>query len=702
MGSLLKGLIGPLTSAVSNGAEKGITSGFNNIGHTVNVWVWSLPFVLLLFLLFGNHFGKMLTDLVQYLTGHSAGLPALLRVVHPKGTPGWSDPWTPTHTLLTMHEPPVWTVLVAAIWALGILLGVFVAFRGGQRPRSVMLWAPLATGIFVFATPSVLPPLLRTLWGAWGPRVSTAIASSIGAAPSALQNPFWIWGAIWGLSGPSHVSLTKIGDLIAAPGVLGVASGVAHALTTAFTGGEGMISGQLSIYRDVANFVYQFFNVGILLMVAVTVAVALWTLLLVGAGVWLGIAPVWAWIAVLDPWSPEAMWAVLGVAARAFALQLGAWIWVGGIAAIDGGPHGPLGLSPGFVGLAPWLSLGWTVVWIVVGWRGFAMPAWLLLRHVQIDLANWWTAMRQNVAVLAGQAGDRAVQLGERAQTTGQRLEQLGVILPGVAGDVVQRWGTTMAEWGESTTTAGAHVSDAAVEYKDRAAWRGAQAGWRDTEITSADTTRMGGSTDSPFAHPAGWAVQTTPMAVPDAAATVRWQETADGAGWQGTARSPSHAAEVATELHKTWAQAGLADDPMTWRAMHEGDARTQAAQQAQAEVTSQVQPDGTPLSQAHPQEIKKWVDTRAKTLAATILTTEYSDDRWAEHGAMPLIHTNGAQVSVQARSGAMLPPTVATTLAHPTTHHAPLTRQRYGRTEELRQGVWVAQSSKASTGHLS
>ena len=39
-----------------------------------------------------------------------------------------------------------------------------------------------------------------------------------------------------------------------------------------------------------------------------------------------GIAPVWIWIIALNPWDPETMFAVLGVALRALVMQLGAWI----------------------------------------------------------------------------------------------------------------------------------------------------------------------------------------------------------------------------------------------------------------------------------------------------------------------------------------------------------------------------------------
>lgn len=694
---------GTLTSAV----ESGITGGFNNIGHTVNIWLWSLSSVLLLFLLFGYHLAAMIQEFVNWIhppgLGSAQAMAQVLTANHisaPKGhfLNGWSSPWTPGwnatgvagHTLFAIPWSPAWAVAVGGLWAIGTLLGVLGVFRGKQSGR-LTWWMPLTAGVVIFVGPWILPNILGAVWGQWGGVVAEAIGSSVGmSAHQSLNfgNPFWIWGALWGISGPNGMSITKIPGLIALPLAAGIAGGVAHVLISTVQ----TATGELSLLRDTADFLYPLFDIGVLMTVGLTVITTLWTMILVAANLWLGIAPVWIWIIALNPWDPETMFAVLGVALRALAMQLGAWIWVAGVVWIDGGANGPFGLSPGFSGFVPWLSMIWTLVWMAIGWRFWVIPTWFLIRHFRINVADWWSHTVASISNLGNSAGQQAIDYGESMKGSARQLMRLGVKIPGALGDVTGTAGVFMDQWGATLQSHGSEWQQRSAIAQERSAWRAAQVGWTDTELRQAQQSQMGIADNlmaSSVKNPAKWATDSR-LKDPEPMSTITWQQ--DGSHFVGKAQNAEQAAAIAESLQKDWVQQGFTATPNEWSKKFEGQVKTWAQSQARQEVAEWKDPQGRLMANVDPTAAKRWVEARTQALQAWRMDTEYSDQAWARSAALPVAAHQDGQITISPRAGTLLPPSVAATLQQPTTHETPLERQRLGRREVLKQGVWVVQ----------
>lgn len=702
------------TSTIVNAVTKGISGGFAGLGHTVDVWLFGIAGALLLFLVFGDHFLGMIQALVQWLhigsktAGQIAGAAHVHTASH--GLISYM-PWTPggytigAHGHLSqgtaLHIPwsPSWTILVGGLWAVGLLLGILALYRGQRIGRPVMLWSPLAVGLAVFALPPALPMILTAFWHLFTPHLIIAIGSTIGLSASQsvslITNPFWIWGAMWGISGTHGIAYGKMPMLISAPLTIAVAGHIAQA----FTSMAKMAEGNISLLRETANWLYSIFDISVLLTVAMTVLLALWTLLLLSAALWLGISPLWIWIAALDPWSPELLGAVIGVALRAFAVQLGAWVWVAGVVVMDGGSnHGPFGLAPGFAGLTPWLTVAWTILGIELAWRYWVLPAWLLIRHVQVDVAAWWTQTQERMASVMGKTGRRIVQTG-------------------------QQWGL-----GESWSAVGEALQTTSQQWSDQARWRGLQAQWTEGEMQGARRSQIG-SGDASWQHPGGYttipegaggissggattnsAGGKSPSTSPDKSHsysasgsvgtvkapqqwTIPWQLGEDNQ-WSGQATSPEHAEQIRQVLTKQWADQGLTEAPPSVPSA--SDPKLKA--EARAQATKDMQ--RMPYFEAHPEKAPSWINDRTKDLVDWKISQLHQTTlpTWRQSGAMPDITTQGRTIRVAPQPGTRMAPVVIQTMQNPAPLDAPpQTRQRFGRTEVYRQGIWVAQTDVVS-----
>lgn len=701
-----------MSSTIISAVTKGISGGFTGLGHTVDVWLFGIAGALLLFLVFGDHFLAMIHSLIQWLHIGSNTTAQIAKAVH-IGQASQAlipyTPWTPggytlgmgggsQGTALSIPWSPSWTIIVGGLWAVSLLLGILALYRGQRLGRPVMLWSPLLVGIVIFALPPALPGLLTAFWHIFTPHLTTALGSTIGlsAAQSAtlITNPFWIWGAMWGISGAHGLAYSKVPLLISAPLTIAVAGHIAQA----FTSMAKLAEGNISLLRETADWLYSVFDISVLLTVGMTVVLVLWTLLVLSAAIWLGISPAWIWIAALDPWSPELLGAVIGVALRAFAVQLGAWVWVAGVVVMDGGTnHGPFGLSVAFTGLTPWLTVLWTLLGIVLAWRYWMLPAWALLRHVQIDVAAWWTHTQEQMASVLGGTGHRVAQVGQQVR---EFSPQVGAYW--IAG------GETLEAAGEAWT--------------DRARWRGMQAQWTEGEREGARRSGIG-SGGASWQHPGAYAIGregnspasgtaasgagarrsgTASGSAPSAASgghaeapsapqhwMIPWQLRPNNR-WEGQATSPDHAEQIRQALVKQWTDQGLTAAPPTLP--------KPSNQQLQAEARSQATKDmqAQPYFEAHPEAASDWIASRTDQLVQWKISQLQRTQlpTWRDTGALPDVTTEGNLIHITAQPGTRLAPAVLRTVQKPTQIDAPpLTRQRGGRTEVYRQGIWVAQS---------
>ncbi|MDA8206383.1 MAG: hypothetical protein M0Z36_09955 [Thermaerobacter sp.] len=703
MGDLTAGLA--LTpSLITKAVSQGISGGFNGLGHTVDVWLFGIAGGMLLFLLFGAHLLAMLHALTTWLQLNPTAAHQAWSVVHSAPTTGqaYYALWAPGSYTLTqsMHASgatsgtalaigwsPAWAVLVGGVWVIGLVLGVLALFRGKRLGQPIMIAAPLMTGIMVFATPYGLPALLTAIWHLVGTQgLMAALGRTIGLTATQSQqwipNPFWDWGALFGVSGAHGLALNKFIAVIGTPAALGTIVGLGHFLSTVI----GTTSGQMTVDGAVSSWIYTFFHVAMVVTIAQTVLLALWSLLLFSAALWLGLSPAWVWIVALDPWSFDLAALLGGLVFRAVLVQAGAWVWIAGVVLLDGGSqHGPFGLPIAFAGLTPWLSMAWTLIGIVLVWRLWIVPLWLLLRRVHVDVVTWWTQTQR-------QWGEALGQTGVQWQVAGQRLEALGDQIPtGLSGDL----GQYLRERGQAAQAAGAALQTVGETAAVEAAWRGMQAQWTEGEQAAANRSQFGMG-DAAWAHPAGWAMA---EAGGDAAPTpadawpLHWQHDADANHWQARAASPDHARKLTADLAPRVNQEGekyvyalamqrLLEDGTFQENLKEhvserdwADERRNAAKKIGdawlKELAQNIEPSPVQLPN--------------KQLQASPAVTMRPNDLAHQ---LPRITSEGNILRISGP-----PPIVQRVVGATPSALLPRERQRYGQTEVYKQGLWVAQS---------
>ncbi|MCL6564365.1 MAG: hypothetical protein K6U87_15320 [Firmicutes bacterium] len=575
-------------------------------------------------------------------------------------------------------------VVTTLLWAWGLLWGVWQRWRGQGSPTvagwPAFVW-PLATGMAVWVLPIALPRLSAWVWRAWGAAWAGAIAQSAGLGASGLHwlgNPVWIWGAVWGLSGPHGLDLAKLGATTVVPAGVAVAGDIASRLVQGVTG-------QVSLARDVSNYVYGLVHVGLWLMLLGQALLAVWTTVLLLAGLWLGLSPCWAWVAVLDPWSPDALWAVLGLTARAALVTAGAWVWTAGVASLGGGAGGPLGLPAAAAALTPWLTLGWTALATVAGWRAFVAPAWIFLRSLQQRLAHWWLGTVAAVARPVEAAGAELAAAGMRWDAARAHLARHGITLPGAVGEAMARGGAGLLGWAAAQRGAAEALA------------RGVA--WTAGEQAAIERGAAGlpeGLRDRPWAHPAGWAARQTAEA-PAAGEAVRWVRRRPD-GWEAVVASAAHAERLAQSLQQAWAQAGLAPSLAAWQWRLRQRVHAWAEAQADRELGQWTDKWGQPIAKQKRYEsvARAWREGRIAALRDWAWDQiDHSEAAWLAQGAMPEVVVAGQRVAVRPR-GAELPAGAVAALAQAATVAAEPRRVRWGIPEVFRQGVWVVDEPAA------
>ncbi|WP_053958426.1 hypothetical protein [Sulfobacillus thermosulfidooxidans] len=591
----MRGTSGKILSAITSAVSQGIQGGFNGLDHTVNMWLFALPATLWLAMQFGMQWGIMLQDLAAWLqlSGSSSRTLMALAKTSPHATLAYSL-WTPgavgSAVPITLGWSPAWAVLVGMIWVLGVLGGI-ARLMAGRKPLTLTtLGMPFLTGGILFVTPRAVPWMVTQWWHLVSVRsLIPAIGHMIGLSASAstqwLTNPFWLWGALWGLSGTHGFAyLDKAPLLLGFPVTVAVMGGIAHSLATL----TGVAGGNLSLLGAVGSWLYGVFHIGVTLTVALTTIQALWTLMLLLGTLWLGLSPLWVWVIALDPWSMDTTRRMAGLTLRVLALQAATWVWVTVIVALDGGSHhGPLGTPVALTGLTPWLSGLVTGVGLVAGWRWVLVPLRLWGREMEISVVAWWSEWQHHVAdVSAG---------------VGQILSRSATWSPASMGSRMARTGERLTAWGEQRhERADAWLSTRGWTATDQAQAQGAQWGsttrpeWNPLPTISPDQVGGGGVQD-------GWRVGEIPHV------------------WEHTTSSPEDARKTMQTLAQNL----------------EATARREAAmEQAWQEATAQQ----VPLSQQ-----SAWVTRRVDRL----LREWQQNPQNAPVDQVPLVWTEGADVRV-------------------------------------------------------
>lgn len=671
-------------TSILNAVSKGITGGFAGLGHTVDLWIFGIAGGLLLFLLFNTHILYMLQALADWLHLSPSKGQALTHLAtvgtqshhvvnYSLWTPGaWTynaGTGTAGGTMLHIGWTPAWAVLVGGIWVVGLVLGILSLFRGRRMGRPVMLIAPMVTGVIVFATPAVLPALLTAIWHLVDTQgLIAAIGHMIGLSASQsatwLANPFWIWGATFGVSGTHGFSMHKLLLFLPTSSIALIPQIATNLLSL-----TGVAGGSMTIDGAVASWIYGLLHITMILSIGMTFLLTIWTLLLFTAALWLGLSPAWIWIVALDPWSFDLARMIGGLALRAIAVQVSAWIWVAGIVLLDGGSqHGPFGLPIAFAGLTPWLSLAWTLGGIVLVWRFWIVPLWLVIRRVEVDLATWWTQTQVRFATATG-------RVGQHLQATGAMMTAAGV-------------GEEPSEWGRMLETVGATLSDRSAAWADAAAWHGANLQWSERERERGAQSHIGPQ-DNWLTHPAGWALRETsasPPQMPSSRPLITWR-----------AQTPSSSDDGAS--------------PTIWSATmpHAADAQflaqeTTKALQAEAErrrAEVHVRQDTNFMAGISHLPANLQEQFVAKRINDTVSNWQRSPEKAPRdlYAAMPQLAVDGNRVQIHPAPGQSTvdPSTLAhvKTVAQQVLAAQPraITRERGGVTEVYRNGLWVAQS---------
>lgn len=670
-----------LPGAVGSAVQSGISNGFNGLGHTVNLWLFAMPTVYLLVLVFGPNLSLLLSAATQW-------------VAHQAPTPQPSTLWAPTAGLLGPHGlnwTAFWVLWTVLLWVWGVLMGAWRLMAGrGLAARSQALPAflrPFGVGVAVWLLPLAIGLVEGRFLPGWAQAIQHAIAATI-ALPAGqtawLTNPVWIWGAAWGISGPHGIDLAKIPGALAVPAIAGVVSGAAQAVT-----------GHVSTWRAIANSLYGTVDFGIVIMVVQQSLLAVWTTLQLLVALWLSTSPLWVWIACLDPWDGDGLMALLGLTLRAALLQAGAWVWVAGLAVIGGGPNGPLGMAVPATLLAPILAMVWTALGCLVIWRGFAVPLWAVGRGLQRAVVQWWGDTRVTLLAPASAAGAWGQDTGQRWQAWGDRLQTWGVRLPGdlgaavaaaggrfaASGAVLEATGIRARQWGlhrQMAAAAAARAADPTV---------GEQARWSQSEAWVP-----AGQRDQAFWNPVGWARghgAGAQSAVPPA----QWTAFPDG-HWEGIAVDAAGARQMAQTAQQALRRAGLASSYAEWL-------QQTAARQAEAEAADLTTEQGVPVAN-HPRwkdAVAAWKRQRTAQLVEWMAhRPEWSPETWARQWALPVITQDGARVTVQAPPGAQWSLQATAVMRQLAPADQPLTRRRGGMTETYRNGVWVIVPSPEPT----
>lgn len=438
MGQLLQ-FLPSITSAIS----KGIQGGFTGLNHEVDVWLFLIPATLWLVAQFGMQWGVMLQDLGVWVQATPTQLHQVQTIVRaaPHATLAYSL-WTPgavgSAVPLTMGWSPAWAVLVGMIWTMGVLGGIARIMAGHRGITGATLATPLITGIVLFVTPRLLPWFLTQTWHVLSVRsLVPAIGHLAGLTPTQsaqwLTNPFWLWGALWGLSGSHGLAyVDKMPYLLGTPLTVAVAADLAKTLVSLMS----VAGGNLSVPGAVGSWLYAVFHVGVALTVALTVVQTLWTLILLLGALWLGLSPLWIWVIAFDPWTLETTRRMAGLTIRIVLLQVAAWVWTTVIVVFDGGDaHGPLGLSKALTGLTPWVAGIVTAVAVVAAWRWVLVPLKLWVREGEIAVLGAWSQWQQQIGAVSEWVGGGLIRAasgwsGETAttvRTTGEAAHQWGV-----------------------------------------------------------------------------------------------------------------------------------------------------------------------------------------------------------------------------------------------------------------------------------
>jgi hypothetical protein len=143
---------------------------------------------------------------------------------------------------------------------------------------------------------------------------------------------------VFGVSSPHGLDIPKVWGTLGSYFTIHLAFVGIKALMSAAQGGSPI--------TRVGGILYSALHIGVVVSTIIQSVLVVWTACLMLAGLWLIITLLWIWLAALNPWDPEVLWALAGVAMRALVLQLSAWIWVAAVAAIGGGAQGPRG-APG-------------------------------------------------------------------------------------------------------------------------------------------------------------------------------------------------------------------------------------------------------------------------------------------------------------------------------------------------------------------
>ncbi|CAB1129423.1 membrane protein of unknown function [Candidatus Hydrogenisulfobacillus filiaventi] len=776
--SVLKGLSGHIGSAVTTGVE----SGYQNLGHTVDLWLFALPTGLILAELYGVRIGQMVWDLLEWI-GHPAN-PSLISalqagpgvllghaqaVVGTAATapqpPQW-DPWAPMTGVLggglTWSHAPLLLVVVAGWWILGILRAAHRAVAG--KPAGQGFWVvppalwPLVVGALALATPEAL-----AIWqSAMLPRIGHAVITALRTTPSLLPslanagailprangvpaavNPFWIWGAVFGVSGPSGLDAGKAVLAELPAGLLAIGQ-------TAVWLVHSIQGGQFSVYRLLSNLLYGFLHPVALITIPLQVVLAIWTTLLTLLSLWLGLSPFWVWIVLLEADNPELTMAVGGVLLRGLALELGAWLWTIGELILGAGPSGPFGLPVWMASVTPLLSLTWTVGAVSVAWHWWWRPWWAVwLRTVamaQQRVGVWFhggaEAMAGVSSALINQGqriadrGSAWAAMGEEWSTSEQPLVRwAGSTLRG-AGDIASRVGAELTGRGETVGRAAGLVETAgSMLGMDAAAVEAMAQGWRESGNITAKALQAHGVPDERLGHPAlnpaRWAAEHLPGTRADNTSgngpggiPVAWQAMPDG-GVRAHLATPEQANLVQQDLLSRAAKMEwiVPEDPSSWseaeqmarrRAESELKRLDEQRRRMEEEARARARLDLRDQSFEEPSYRDAAVQERASALLAEqrrqaleknpddpLWNLPQGDERreaWVRQRAdailrtsvSPRVETVGADVIIRPHPASGSLPANAGDWLRKTRAPDRLIRTRNGVREEWRNGVWV------------
>lgn len=771
--SKLLSVLGGLGGSVAKGATAGVTAGYGQLGHIVNLWLWMIPASGTGMLVYGFHFGAWARDFVSWLLPGSAaaiqsaaascpasGLTptgqfcALLQLVHAHAEAAHPDPWAPVVWPLRkgLGWPPVWEAAVVGLWTLGILDMLRRAWSGRAQPGEREQWSwlptvmrPLAIGVGMLATPPLLQLAASLIWPKIGLAFAHALARELqdmagghaiagavetGPGGTIWVNPIWVWGAVFGLSGPTGISG---GKLLVAVGAAGVLGGLHLLLSTLRS------LTQASPWTILLHLLHHFLNLGLLFTLALQTALFLWTLLVVAAGLWLGLSPFWVWLALLRPEDPDLLLALWSVTLRAAGIQALTWIWVLLLAFVGAAPASAYG-GLAAAGLGPILTLLLTAAVVGIGWIGWWQPTRAVVWEAWQAGHVWWaTAWRPAAPAgaaltrIGGAVGDRAAPMAERLGRQAQDLRdraalaeagggegaavaqdlflaasrlqaradaaagiQAQAALAASLGERLQRWGQAPAGAPPSglQDAADAHARLLSEEHRQHPFWD--PAGWALKAAGAGGKPGPGGSRPQPksgrpadASGPEGQA----PAAESDAG---QWAALADG-GIRLQAATEDQALALQQGLEAAWDRMGLTPDPQAlWARLAAKGPGGQASPLDQAldqavrqewigQADRWVDAQGRRLPESAP-EVQQWQSARKAALRQAWETA--LPEVWRREAARPLAQVQGTGVRLLPAAGADLPAAAV---------DAARGAQPPDRIRRLRDGVWEEWRSDAN-----